>query len=389
MPGVSSPARRTDLDWLRVGALGLLILTHVTYIYRTTEWRVHSEHAGLWGDLVVEALAPWRMSLVFFIGGAATRFMLASRDLPTFAVNRFLRLGVPFLMAVVLLVPPMWYLTDPLARGSSYIAYVARTPLHAHAVFGFHLPDLGHVWFLAYLLAYALAAGLAWRFAPASWTRIEASLGHLPIAALAVGVAALFVISDSVLKPAFGRTDMFLDDPAGHLRALPPFLLGLMFARSDSFWRKLQSARTWLTPLAVALMLAAVSVAAADTLSGHTLPAWQTGVADGLYGAAALLAILGWASKKLNHDSPQLRYLSDAIMPVYLLHQPVVVAAALGAEQAHLPLLLEYPLAISAALLIPLAIFHVVIRQVGPLRVLFGLKMNSRKARPVQLAHKF
>lgn len=389
MPGVPSPARRSDLDWLRVGALGLLILTHVTFIFRTTGWRVHSEHAGLWGDLIVEALAPWRMSLVFFIGGAATRFMLASRDLPTFTVNRFLRLGVPFLMAVVLLVPPMWYMTDPLARGSSHIAYAEHTPLHAHAVFGLHLPDLGHVWFLAYLLAYALAAGLVWRFAPRSWMRIEAALERLPIAALALGIAALFVISDAVLKPAFGRTDMFFDDPAGHLRALPPFLLGLMFARSDSFWRQLNAARKWLTPLALTLMLAAVGVAAADTLSGHTLPAWQTGLADGVYGAAALLAILGWASTTLDHDTPQLRYLSDAIMPVYLLHQPIVVAAALAAEQAHLPLWLEYPLLIAAALLIPLAIYHLVIRHISPLRALFGLKMNSRKDRPAQLAHKF
>lgn len=388
MPGALSPARRNDLDWLRVGALGLLIVTHVTYIYRTTGWRIHSEHAGLWGDLVVEALAPWRMSLVFFIGGAATRFMLESRDLATFAVNRVLRLGVPFLMAIVLLVPPMWYLTDPLARGSSYIAYVEHTPLHAHSVFGLHLPDLGHVWFLSYLLAYALAAGVAWTFAARSWKRIETSLEHLNIAALAIGVAALFIISDAVLKPAFGRTDMFLDDPAGHLRALPPFMLGLMLTRSDSFWRQLQSARTWLAPLAMALMLAAVAVAAADTLSGHTLPAWQTGIADGLYGAAALLAILGWASTTLNHDSPQLRYLGDAIMPVYLLHQPILVAAALVAEQAHLPLWLEYPLLIAAALLIPLAIYHVAIRPFAPLRALFGLKINFRKAAP-RFAHRF
>ena len=81
MPGIASVSRRHDLDWLRVGALGLLIVTHVTFVYRTTEWRVQSEHAGLWGDLLVEALAPWRMSLVFFIGGAATRFARGVADL--------------------------------------------------------------------------------------------------------------------------------------------------------------------------------------------------------------------------------------------------------------------------------------------------------------------
>lgn len=386
MPGIASASRRSDLDWLRVGALGLLILTHVTYVYRTVEWRTHSVHAGLWGDLVVEALAPWRMSLVFFIGGAATRFMLESRDLGTFTTNRLLRLGVPFVMAVFVLVPTMWYMTDPLSHASNYLAYINHTPLHARDVYGFHVPDLGHVWFLPYLLAYALVAGVAWTYAPRSWKQIETALGALPIAVMAIGLAALFVFSDAILKPLFGRTDMFVDDPAGHVRAIPAFLLGAMLVRSADFWSKLKAARIWLSPLALILMIAAVAVAAMDTLSGHTLPAWQTGVADGLFGAATLLAILAVAQTVLNHDSPQLRYLSDAIMPVYLLHQPMIVAASLLLGSASLPLVIEYPALIAATLLVPLTVYHVAIRPFAPLRVLFGLKTTSVKAGAAQLA---
>jgi DNA-binding GntR family transcriptional regulator len=50
-PPAPSPARRSDLDWLRVGALGLLILTHVTFIFRTTGWRVHSEHESIYNAI--------------------------------------------------------------------------------------------------------------------------------------------------------------------------------------------------------------------------------------------------------------------------------------------------------------------------------------------------
>lgn len=377
MPGARSPARRNDLDWLRVAALGLLIVTHVTYLYRTTPWRLQSEHAGLWGDLIVEALAPWRMSLVFFIGGVATRFMLESRDLATFTVNRVLRLGVPFMMAVFVLVPPMWYLTDPLSQGRGYLEYMIHTPLHAHTVFGFHLPDLGHVWFLPYLLTYAMLAALAWTYAPRSWERVETSLASMPILALLAGLALLFASSDAWLKPIFGRTDMLVDDPAAHLRSIPAFLTGAMLARSGDFWSRLQRAGNWLVPLSLILMLGALALAAADTMSAHYLSGWQMGLADGVYGAAALLAILAVASARLTHNSHQLTYASEAIMPIYLLHQPIIVAAGILVTHAGLPVWIEYPLMLATTLLVPLAIYHIAIRPFAPLRMLFGLKMNE------------
>jgi len=385
MPGGHIAARRHDLDWLRVSALGLLIVTHATYAYRSTGWRLHSEHAGLWADLLVETLAPWRMSLVFFIGGAATRFMLEGRSLGAFTVNRLMRLGVPFVVGVFLLVPPMWYLTDPLARGYTYLEYAWHTPLHAHTVFGLHVPDLGHVWFLPYLLTYAILAALAWRFAPAVWRRIEAALDAMPAAMLLAGVALLFVLSDAVLRPVFGRTDMLVDDPAGHVRAIPAFFVGVMLARSGRFWEQLKAARGWLVPLALGLLAVTVAAAAGETLSGHAQAAWITGAADGLYGAAAVFAILAVAQTALNHDSPQLRYLSDAIMPVYLMHEPMIVVSGLVIMTAGLPVWIEYPAILGSASLVPLAIYHVAIRRFGPLRVAFGLKPDGRvRARPTQ-----
>lgn len=380
MRAPTTSLRRHDLDWLRVGALGLLIVTHVAYVYRTTGWRIHSEHAGLWGDLVVETMAPWRMTLVFFIGGVATRFMLQSHELGSFTLNRVLRLGVPFVMAVLVLVPVMWWVTDPTSHAYGYLQYVWHTPLHAHTVFQFHLPDLGHVWFLPYLLTYALLAGLAWRLAPRMWRGTEAFLERQPVAMTLGVLAVLFVLSDAVMRPLFGRTDMLIDDPAGHVRCLPPFLLGVMVARSETFWRKLGAARGWLLPVSLALGAAAMAMAARDTLSGHTLPLWQSGTADGIYGAAAVLAILAWGQSLLNRPSSQLAYFSDAIMPVYLMHQLVIVLAGVVLLKTGLPVWLEVPAMLGATALIPLVIYHVAIRRFEPLRFAFGLKPATPNA---------
>ncbi len=380
MSGGPASGRRLDLDWLRVTARGLLILTHVTYVYRTTAWRVQSEHAGLWGDLLVEALSPWRMSLVFFIGGAATRFMLQNRDLGGFTVNRILRLGVPFAMAALLLVPPMWYMTDPLARGQDYLVYVMHTPMHAHTVYGYHLPDLGHVWFLPYLFCYAMTAALAWRFAPRAWKHAEALFAAAPVVILVAAMAVLFVVSDALLKPVFGRSDMLIDDPAGHVRAIPAFLAGLMLARADAVWTKLRKARVWLAPAALAAMAAALAATAIETASSQTLSPAVVGTVDGIYGALAVFAILAIAQDLLNRDSPALRYLSDAIMPVYLMHQPVIIAAGLGLFALGAPVWVEYPLLLACTALIPLTIYHLVIRGSDPLRLAFGLRPRRRAA---------
>ena len=36
--------RRTDLDWVRVGAFGLLILYHVGLVYSPYDWHIRSTH---------------------------------------------------------------------------------------------------------------------------------------------------------------------------------------------------------------------------------------------------------------------------------------------------------------------------------------------------------
>ena len=115
-------------------------------------------------------------------------------------------------------------------------------------------------------------------------------------------------------------------------------------------------------------------MAARDTLSGHTLPPAQSGTADGIYGAAALLAILAWGQSLLNRPSPHLAYFSDAIMPVYLMHQVVIVVVGVQLLRMGLPGWVEFPLLLGATALIPLAIYHAAIRRFDPLRLVFGLK---------------
>ena len=72
MPRPPDPRRVYWLDWLRIGAFGLLVLYHVGMYYVSWPFHVKSPHpvAGLepWMRLV----EPWRMSLIFLVSGMAT-----------------------------------------------------------------------------------------------------------------------------------------------------------------------------------------------------------------------------------------------------------------------------------------------------------------------------
>jgi glucan biosynthesis protein C len=73
--GDSSPSRLVYLDWIRVAAFGLLMLYHVGMFYVTWDWHVKSAHASHALEPLMLLTNPWRLTLLFLVSGAATRFM--------------------------------------------------------------------------------------------------------------------------------------------------------------------------------------------------------------------------------------------------------------------------------------------------------------------------
>src|SRR3546814_12802835 len=71
----SRGARLIYLDWIRVGAFGLLILFHVGMFYVTWDWHVKSDHVSHAIEPLMLASSPWRLTLLFLVSGVATRFI--------------------------------------------------------------------------------------------------------------------------------------------------------------------------------------------------------------------------------------------------------------------------------------------------------------------------
>ena len=63
------PQRRIDLDWVRIGAFGLLIFYHVGMLYVSWEFHVKSTHRIAALEPLMLVLNPWRLALLFLVSG--------------------------------------------------------------------------------------------------------------------------------------------------------------------------------------------------------------------------------------------------------------------------------------------------------------------------------
>lgn len=378
MPGL--PAQRLYfLDWVRIIAFFLLILYHVGMYYVEWGWHVKSPHASSAIQPLMMLTSPWRLSLLFFISGVASAFMLEKISTGKFLRSRSLRLLLPLIFGMFIVVPPQAYLevVEKLTYAGSYSEFMQ---LYLHHYRGFKiegkvldLPTWNHLWFVAYLWVYSvllwfwLAFKPAWFQAARNWLQKQMRgwrILVLPVAYLALLRMGLF----SSYPPNNG----LVADWYNHACYLFIFTFGALIANSQAFWQELASMR-WL-----ALRIAACGwlfLIIYFSFEYDATPKWLIMFQRGVWVCmawSAIVAACGYAKQHLNFDSPARRYLTQAVFPVYILHQTYIVIMAHSMKPLALPALPE------GILLITLTaascfLSYEIIRRVFLLRPLFGL----------------
>ena len=160
--------RRYDLDWLRIAAFAILILYHCGMFYVSWGWHVKSSHAGPLIEPLMQLANPWRLTLLFLISGAATRFMADKMAAGSFLKARMGRLWPPLILAVLIIVPPQTYyevlehvqengLPKDVWLGDFYRRYITASGNWCDAEGCLLTPTYNHMWFVAYLILYTLA----------------------------------------------------------------------------------------------------------------------------------------------------------------------------------------------------------------------------------------
>lgn len=175
LAGAAERTRRPWIDNLKVLLITAIIAIHAVLSYAGTvevwtytEFREVTLHPITEAALIV-VVAPFgffMIALLFLVAGLLTPGSVARKGVRRFTADRLLRLGVPFLVFVLLLEPTLTYLLEhPLgdAPGSWAEEYLgAEQSL-----------DTGPLWFVGVLLIYSLVY--------AGWVALRPARPHRPI----------------------------------------------------------------------------------------------------------------------------------------------------------------------------------------------------------------
>ena len=139
---MDTTTRRYDIDWIRVIAIGLLLIYHVAIGFQPWGMMIafitnDESWTSLW--IPMSMLNVWRIPLLFFVSGMGVYFALQNRNWKQLIAERAGRILVPFLFGVVTLVPIHMYLW--------------QRYYHFNATYE---PNPGHVWFLANIFIYVV-----------------------------------------------------------------------------------------------------------------------------------------------------------------------------------------------------------------------------------------
>ncbi|MFM8471878.1 MAG: acyltransferase family protein [Limisphaerales bacterium] len=339
-PGIVPPAvppreeRLHALDNLRAVAMLLGIVLHAALSFMTLPipWIARDVGRNFGFDILVGVIHGFRMQLFFFIAGFFGHLLWQRLGPKEFLRQRGKRIGIPFLVGMVTLVPLiilLWGWSE-----------MQTTPRPTRPQYGaltvFSIPT-GHLWFLEMLLLlYGGAVLIAWAGLKAkltSWLpRLDAVFDWFigsfwkPLLLVPPTVGCLWG------GPVLGEID------AAGLRLLPAaravayyslfFLLGWWLHRRR---HHLDALRGWLKTyfgLAVvafltlgACHLMMMDPSAVDATSVKLLAL----VAASLYAWTMTFAVTGWFLRFAGQHSAWVRYVADASYWCYLLHLPLVL----------------------------------------------------------------
>ena len=350
----------------------------------TWGWHVKSPYASDAIEPLMLLSSPWRLGLLFMISGVATAFMLQKVRVGALLRQRSWRLLVPLVFGMLVIVPPQSYfeVIEKLNYAGSYGDFMR---LYVSGYHGFckqgsclDLPTWNHLWFVVYLWVYTMLIGALAALAGAkrlqSWSdALGRQLTGWKIIALPVLV--LFVARYALVE-YFPETHALVNDWYNHAHYFFLFVMGVMLALQNGFWANVDKLRwtslgLWLFSWAVVVCLHTMPDSVGDLpIVAQMKPLLRMIFCIGQW--APITAICGFGHRHLAFDSAKRRYLTEAVFPVYIVHQTLIVCMAHWLKPVKMAPGTEGAVLVVLTFAFSFGIFEVV-RRVAVLRPLFGL----------------
>lgn len=332
-----SPGRSTYLDNLKVVLIAGIIAIHAVLGYAGT---IEAWNYSAFREVTLRPVTEvvlfvfvgpfgfFLIALLFLVAGLLTPPSLERKGTRRFVVDRLLRLGIPYVVYVLLLQPTFTYaLEHPLgdAPGSWTEEWLGAE----------HRLDSGPLWFVGVLLVFSLAyaAWSAWRGTPSFLPHVDITLPRL---AAVAAVVAVWSFLTRLVYPYGSEAGFFdLNDwqwPA----CLAAFLLGAVAVGRG--WLEevpeglARQCRT-VTLLGAVLMGVVLYVvgsrdAVDDSMGGWHLAAAGFSVADAVLSVFGSVWLLRVAQRRLARPRPLGPALGRSAYAAFIIQTPVLLGFA-------------------------------------------------------------
>ncbi len=349
---IPSASRRYDIDWIRVIAIGLLLVYHVAIGFQP--WGImiqfvtnEQSWSSLWSFMAVFNI--WRIPLLFFVSGMGVYFALEHRNLKQLIIERTSRILIPYIFGAIAVFPVSTYIWQ------RYYNFDAT-----------YNPHPGHLWFLGNIFMYVLLLGplLLYLKRNEKAIRIIRYLFGSPLSLLFVMGA--FLAEVLLIKPMI--YEMYADTWHGFALGLIAFLSGfLMVVSGNAFWNMLQKWRWPLLSLAIALFL--VRLLWFELLAPNYLKVIES--------QCWIFVVFAFGSRHLNRPSKTLSYLGQAAYPVYILHLIFLFLGSYLIFPLSLQPWIKFTLVLMFTLAGCLIGYEFVVKRWNLTRFLFGLRVRK------------
>lgn len=401
--------RRRDLDVMRELIVASLIFFHTARIFDQFSFYVKNEPPELAVTFFVAMAAFWGMPLIFVIAGFAIWHSLQKRTWVAFVRERLLRLFIPWLIGLLLIVPPQVYFklsSNPMYQESYVqfyqyffgITFRMDFPWISLATENFEFFHTAHLWFLHTLLAFTLLLLPLFLYLRKTLGRqlVDRAAAHFS-GPWAVLLAALPI---AMIEAALGTDLAGGWNQIGYVVFL---FYGYLLAADVRFWQVL--CKYWKISLVLAITSSIACFSGlyiiaefthTDPFDAYDLASVMIRFFKGFVGWAWIVAILGFLEhirKKREsasrwHDSRTPtnnrtflsrfeRYANEAVLPFYILHQTVIVMIGFYVVQWNTSALLKFSIISLTALATTLFLYEIVIKRTRVTRFLFGMKSKT------------
>ena len=392
--------RRYDIDWLRVMVMLAVFFYHCALFFRSGTWVLNNAERSFAADAFSFWLDMWFMPFFFLLSGFGSWYALQFRSSGQYLLERVKRLLIPVYTVGLFILNltqcyihrvdmemhsgTFWEMLPSYFRGLGSFSFAQPVGNGVFAEPGLMpTPYHSQLWFLQFLFLISLVVLPLLRY-----LRSEQGL-HLidTLAGWCHRRGGIFLFLIPVLLVRISLKNVALPGLytwADFLEFLVFFVIGYILPADSRFTESIKK-HGW-----ICLILGNISCTVCGLLvlkSGWGEPfSLKFMLIQTVYGIGRwswIVFFLSLGEKELNVNNKVLAYISEAVLPFYILHHTIIVCVGWFVIRWNMGILPKFLIIVVASFALIMVLYELLVKAFNGVRFLFGMRPKKKpSARP-------